>query len=819
MHTSRHLPRRLVAALLAAFAAPAHATTSYCAGSVAQIQNALDQAELDNDDSLVRIRSGSYALAGNLVYQPDLEYVVDAGKLTVRGGYNSDCSSYSTAQGATTFSGAGRGLRLFTETSDVSLAGLTFNSAYLELSGEVANGSLVDECSILTRTFALRRIRVDQASAEVEAPCQDVIVENSLFTNGARQSGSPHGADTALGVQLYGFDDGGDPASLTLVNTTVAAARTSVLTCCGDGPNPTARFYNSIFNRTAGDDLFTEASVLALNNRYDGITFLGTALLLPGSASNVSANPGLDPQYVPDPGSPMIDSGTANVPGGLADTDLSGGERVIGARVDRGALESPVDGTGVFTVTNANASGAGSLANEVALANADNGANTIRFAIPGTCPRRITVDSALQVRETLLIDGWSQPSSVLNTDEIGFDGVPCVLLDGSDGVGVGIETLADIGTGRLTVRGLAFEDFSTAILLPYGADHAIQGNQFGGRIGATGPILAGNDTAITLAGARSFIGGLSPASRNLIGDSADAGILVTGSPAEDNEILNNLIGLDRDGIAALPNLDGVRINGNDNRIAFNRIGGNSRDGVVLRSSSGYDNVVESNWIGGNQGLLSIVAPNGRAGVLLEAGAYRNRIGPGNFMWRNGDSAVRVLATADGLNEITANEIDRNDSPGIDLGANGVDANDFDPLACGSTGCAANRGQNFPVLTDVGFAPIFPIGRPIAIEGRLTSTVGTYRVELFASDACYSAGNGQGARFLGNASVSIVQQGVCANNNCTGTFTAYVPESDLEYGDVVAATATSPGGNTSEFSACLEFEQPVGPDLVFRNGFE
>src|SRR5687768_7182368 len=90
---------RLAVVVLLSVASLAQAATSYCAGSVAQLQEALDQAEVDGDDSLVRMRSGNYTLSADLVYTPEFEFLVPAGRLTLRGGYDADCSSYSLATG------------------------------------------------------------------------------------------------------------------------------------------------------------------------------------------------------------------------------------------------------------------------------------------------------------------------------------------------------------------------------------------------------------------------------------------------------------------------------------------------------------------------------------------------------------------------------------------------------------------------------------------------------------------------------------------------------------------------------------------------
>ncbi len=824
----------LAGVLLLAFGAPLQAA-NYCVGSVSQLQDALDQAEGDGADSLIQVRSGTYNLTSDLRYQPALEYVIPAGKLTVRGGYNSDCSSYSLAQGATTIDGGGtHSFQALTETGAVALLGLKFQSAFVHISGEVSNGSLVDECSVLIINFSMRRVRVDSGSVSITAPCQDVVLENVLVSNGIGDPDSQHSADTGLWVYLLDFDNA---ASLTMVNSSIVNARTTFLTCCGEGA-PVANLYNSIFHRPAGADIFSEAVIYSRNNRYDDISFSSGAFLLPGSGSTSSANPDLNAQHVPNAGSPMINSGSSNVPDGLPTTDLSGGERVIGSQVDRGALESPVDGTGVYTVTNTNASGSGSLAQAVELANTEAGMNYIRFNITGGCPRRISLAAPLQIRESVSIDGWSQPGNVLNTSEFGWTGAPCIILNGAGSVGIGIEAMGELASGgRITVRGLAFEGFDLAIALAFGEDHAIYGNQFGGNVGDSFLPLSGNQQAIGLiGGGRTTVGGWSASSRNLIGASSDVGVLITtflGGGGDDNEVINNLIGLDKNGANALPNGTGIRINGGFNRIAGNRIGGNTIDGILLSSENAEGNIIDGNDIGGGLGAFSLVAGNGRMGVMLQNEAHDNRIGPANIIGRNGDDGVRVMPTARARNEITANRINRNDALGIDLGDNGVTANDPDPTFCDpDLGCAANRGQNFPVVTEAvrkrtGF---IPVDRPVLIRGTLRSTVNTtvpYRIELFSGPSCEANGHGEGLRMLGQVEVIISNEPYCSgdfclactNGNCTAAFATYLPLAGLEIGDAITATATSPAGDTSEFSACAVLVDEDSGDLPFADSFE
>ena len=60
---------------------------------------------------------------------------------------------------------------------------------------------------------------------------------------------------------------------------------------------------------------------------------------------------------------------------------------------------------------------------------------------------------------------------------------------------------------------------------------------------------------------------------------------------------------------------------------------------------------------------------------------------------------------------------------------------------------------------------------------------------------------------------------CASGNCTAAFSLFVPEIDLVPGDVVTTTATSAGGDTSEYSACETVILEPLPDALFANGFE
>ncbi len=783
----------------------------FCVGTATQLQNALNQAAIDGEDSVVHIRAGTLNLVSDVEYRPTSEGFLTVGSLTVRGGYNSDCSARTGNTALATSNDSN--VVMVTQRGSVRLLDLNFSAVNLFVRSDP-----LGTCSNSNRYFEFTRLLLSNALLSSDTLCQDVEIRESLFING-----QPLGefADVSLRVYLVTNSDYRFP-KLTIINSTVNNGLTVIENCC-DG-KPQARIYNSVFNRS-GDEIVNEAFLTLVNNRYDGIdNVAGGSILV--TQDNSSANANLDPQFVPNPGSAMVNSGTSTVPGGLSETDVYGIDRTIGSRVDRGAAESSVDGTGIYTVTNASSAGSGSLAAAINLANLDDADNVIRFNISGGCPKRINVSPGLVISDQLRIEGNSQPGSLFNNTRVGWNGAPCIILDGLNNAGTAFSTDGELSVNdeSIDIFGLAFERFDSAVLLSYGVDHRVRGNQFGGRIGTSGPVLRANNNAVFVAGeGRTVIGGGGVNDINLIGGSLEAGVVIAGDSSHDNHVVANLIGIDKGGFWALPNQDGVRISSSGNRVSYNRIGGNSRDGVVLRSANAFDNELYENILGSSAapGVL-MPAANARMGVLLEESAHDNLI-INNTIGRNGDSGVRVLTTAAGHNEISGNSIDRNGAIGIDLGSNGVTVNALDLNLCPLNGCAANGELNYPVIESAILRPAgaFPIYRPLRIRGHLTSVVRSepYRIEFYASDDCDASEYGQGQRFLGSTSVVVAAAGFCSNNNCAADFSLFVPETDAAVGDWISAITIAPNGDTSEFSACAAVATAPLPDAVFANGFE
>jgi CSLREA domain-containing protein len=480
-------------------------------------------------------------------------------------------------------------------------------------------------------------------------------------------------------------------------------------------------------------------------------------------------------------------------------------------------------------------------------ANALAGADRIHFDIPGGGPHTFVPGSPLPaITDPVTIDGTTEPD---------FAGTPIIELDGSS-AGTDVNGLT-INAGSSVVKGLVINRFTShGILLQTNGGNILEGNYIGTDI--TGTVALGNarNGVLILQVPNCTIGGTTAGARNLVSGN-NSGIYILGGSAAGNVVEGNYIGTDITGTVDLGNAgNGVNIHGGvDNTIggategAHNLISGNNSDGVHIFGSGATGNVVEGNFIGtditgsvglgnddrgvaissasnnrigggtararniisgnsshgvyingsgatGNQILgnyigigIDGIAPLGNAleGVRIFGGGIDNTIGglvdgEGNTIAHNGGDGVFVESGTG--NVISSNSIHGNSSLGIDLGANGVNGND---TGDGDTG--ANGLQNFPVLTKA-------FAGTNTVSGTLDSAPNTgFRLEFFANDIADGTGFGEGQVFLGATDVT-------TSGNGDASFTAHVPTS-FSLGQFIAATATDPNNNTSEFSQSIE----------------
>jgi CSLREA domain-containing protein len=272
----------------------------------------------------------------------------------------------------------------------------------------------------------------------------------------------------------------------------------------------------------------------------------------------------------------------------------------------------------------------------------------------------------------------------------------------------------------------------------------------------------------------------------------DTGILVSGSGSTGNRVAGNYIGADAWGTRDLGNGDdGVTIySAPDNIIGGttpaerNVISGNGRNGVYIEGADATGNKIMGNYVGTDKNGTAPLG-NFSPGILIN-GPSNNTIGgtlagAGNVISANGSTSYEGVAIyGDGAtgNRILSNSIFANGAIGIDLNADGPTVNDP-----GDTDTGANGSQNKPVITSANTG-----GGTTIVRGRLNSAANkTFRVQFFS----YPSRTDEGKVFIGQRSVTTDGSG-----NATFFFS---PAQKVGVGRTVTATATSPAGNTSEFS--------------------
>lgn len=223
---------------------------------------------------------------------------------------------------------------------------------------------------------------------------------------------------------------------------------------------------------------------------------------------------------------------------------------------------------------------------------------------------------------------------------------------------------------------------------------------------------------------------------------------------------------------------------------------NNRNGVDLINGT-TGNIVSGNCIG-TQSDGAFALGNGRAGVSMIDGSSNTiggtASGAANVIAFNGGNGVEVVTVFSlaSRSRILSNSIYSNGGLGIDLSSDGATANDAD------TG--SNDLQNFPVLTSA-----INSGGKTFISGGFNSTPNkAFVVQFFGSPAAGSFGFGEGKTYLGQTSVT-----TAVNDNASLRYTAAIV---AQVGQVVTATATSPSGDTSEFSRAVKMVANSAPTI-------
>jgi len=820
------MPRLFIAGLfglLCAMAAtPALALSTYCVDTVAEFDSALAVAE--DDDVRINIVQGNYDVRGTRLASdgPDLD--IEAA-VTMVGGYAAGCTSRSYDASLTTLS-AGNTTALYLGVGgEITLAELTFkNFTGMDLKPytpvtvfSIAHDLRLDHVRFVNggsvvvdaENVSLKQVAVTGSTGgcgfRVQPSFDFVLIENSLFANNANDGFCAGYAGGAVGDWDH------------------------------------VAIYNSIFWNNGGDDISTltdgsESDVVLRNNIYQ------SADVVPPSSSAPVGTLNQDPKFVDAASgnfhlandSPARDSAIAQIPDGLPTTDIEGLQRAIGSGLDRGPYENQSAGAlFLYSVTNTNDAGAGSLRQALLDAEGNAGLNGIVFNIPGPCPHVINVpDNANPlpvITQSLSIDGLSQSGASGNSSDDTFNATLCILLKAGTGVekGLVVDDTAP-ASASVSIKGLGFTGFTTtAIDLRGGGSHYVGGNQFAGSMGAN--VLNAGSYAIRVSRADPpavtgvQIGGDDPNQRNLIG-SAGYGIVLVGDDVRSTLVLNNFIGVAANGIGAFANTTGiVDLGAIDTTIRDNWIGGNSGDGIFLNGSDAY---VTGNTIGvapkggplgnGGWGVRLNLSGGGNANNVVGSGigyyfGLPTPVGAGNVIANNTAGGIRA---GGGLgHRFSRNTLHDNGKPEIDVAADGFTFNNNDADAAATS--LSNRGLNYPQFDGL------PGGdhQSGTIHGTLASTNGTYRIEFYSSAACYGSGlSAGGAEVYHGATVVTIANAPAGQNGSVAfayTLKSVVGAKPLDDRGIVML-AIDADGNTSELSLCAGYAYS---DVIFADDFD
>jgi hypothetical protein len=456
-----------------------------------------------------------------------------------------------------------------------------------------------------------------------------------------------------------------------------------------------------------------------------------------------------------------------------------------------------------FTVTTTADAGAGSLRAALEQANASEGADLISFNIAGAGVHTIQPLSPLPiVTDPVTLDATTEPE---------YSGVPLVEIDGSLAGPTAFGLHVEVGSS--VIRGFVVNRFrgqipdgGVGVLLQNGGGNIVEANVLG--VDATGTAdLPNEDIDVYIyESAGNVVGGTVAAARNVIAGSCKAACVAIefGEVANGNLIQGNYIGTDVTGTVDLNDTaTGIFLGAGPNTVvggtdpgARNVISGNGgnfngRD-VFLQDVTGH--LVQGNYIGTDVTGTVAVATSPSGNIVLDERASGNAIG-GTAV----GAANRIGLSIEGIevgessgisngNQILGNAIFGHEALGLGLGFDDVTPNDG-----GDADTGPNNLQNFPVLTSATRD-----GETVAVTGRLNSAPSTaFRIELFATSTFNRFGFGEGEVYLGALNVMTDAGG-------NASFATTVP-SDVAAGSSITATATDPGGNTSEFSMCVPLE--------------
>ncbi|MCB0304982.1 MAG: T9SS type A sorting domain-containing protein [Calditrichaeota bacterium] len=526
-----------------------------------------------------------------------------------------------------------------------------------------------------------------------------------------------------------------------------------------------------------------------------------------------------------------------------------------------------------FVVTNTNDTGAGSLRQAIADANALGNINastpdTILFNIAGSGTHTIAPTSYLEdITDPVIIDGFSQPGASA--------GAPLIVINGASALA--FTRGLSLSGGHSTVQGLVINGFSGSGVVLQSDGNTLKGNFIG--TDATGTSAVPNDFGVLEnGGSYNLIGGSTAGSGNLISGNTNSGIYMNGTGY--NHIQGNKIGTNITGTAAIPNQDGVFIKnsahtviGGTTAAERNLISGNRADAIFLRGS--FQNTIIGNYLGtdvtgtldlgngadgfsigdgGHDNTLggtttaerNIISGNNRFGIyFFGTGTTGNRI-IGNYIGTDvsgsnplGNDDDGVALFPDGGNRVggtsagEGNIIAYNGQAGVDVVAGGsLTPNNSNPILgnsiFGNTGLGIDLtvnpgtpGQHDGLTPNDAGDPDeggnrlqnFPVFTAAQLQGN-GDVIVTYSVPSAVANSAYPLRIEFFISQGGQGKTFLGAQEYASANAESPVTQTLTPNAVVSAGDKIVATATDASGNTSEFSAEVDVTTPSLDAVIF-----
>ncbi|MFH0866482.1 MAG: hypothetical protein V1904_09810, partial [Bacteroidota bacterium] len=377
-------------------------------------------------------------------------------------------------------------------------------------------------------------------------------------------------------------------------------------------------------------------------------------------------------------------------------------------------------------------------------------------------------------------------SNVVSGNFVGVDRNGTASVGNYDGISIeGTAKANDIGGTTAGERNIVSGNFAYGIPIigVYAMYNKIYGNYIGTDVNGTTAIPNTYGVLFDDGSSYNIVGGDSDPYRNIISGNSGYGVFVYNNGTNNNIVKGNYIGTDKTGTIAVPNGNGIVIDGAPiyNYIDNNVISGNAQQGIDIHSTYTDNNVITRNKIGtdytGQQAL-----GNTYDGIRIAEGAKNNIIGGSvsnaNIIANNGSAGIFLMTEGDLNNKISCNSIYDNGDLGIDLYPFGINLNDAN-----DTDYGPNMMMNFPVITS---AEYWTFNSQTFVQGTIDSqNPVTITIELFISDSD-SDSWGEGKTYLGNAIP-----------DASGNWSVYL--TGVNSGDVITSTAIDAADNTSEFS--------------------